>query len=100
MQFLFESMSKIFIENRWMESNFFAIAGAFDTKINELQDSSTKLESKINDLYEIINTPQRNELSSLDGLFTENNIDPLENAVHCIQQQINKLNLMVMQNDE
>lgn len=97
MQFLFECMCRLIRENLWIETNFFSIATAFDKKISKLIDKNSKLESMLNDISCEINNSQAHEKFTLSG---HDDYDSMSNAIHCVQQQLNKINIMVMQNDE
>lgn len=101
---MFGCIAAVINDTDILKNAFVSTAIDLDSKIKRIERKDESLEETLDVILHAINQPQR--LAQLQARDTTNDTDDvteydlLANAVECIQQQVNKVNLMVMQDDE
>lgn len=83
-------------------SMMMAVGREFNAKINELHENNKKIEQTLADVLQNLcfQNDASEKISEYNSASQNAKCDSLQNAIECMQQQINKVELLSMQNEE
>lgn len=102
--FLYGSVATVINDAHTMKNVFVSTANEIKLKIKDIERKEKSMEETLNDIIQTINQSrsrcvEKNQIIAND-IGNEEEYGSVTNAIECVQQQVNKVNLMVMQDDE
>lgn len=101
-QCMFGCIALVINDTDAMKKAFVSTAIELDSKIKQMEHKEKSMEETMSAVLHALDPSNCSTQPryTKDNISDENEYDTLANAVECIQHQVNKLNLMVMQDDE
>lgn len=101
-RYVFDSMIQIDSKCKWMEANFCKEKERIYAMLSELSDRNHESEQAVLNIAEVIASLnyKPDHVGNAKHQVDSDEIDSLTNAIECMQQQLNKLDISVMKNNE
>lgn len=98
LQSIMNFIAKVNDKCDWLSLEFCKYAVQQQTKMNDLEENADKFTETVTLLLEAFGLTTSN--TNRDNDTNTNNFDSIKNAIECMQQQLNKVEISIMKNEE